>query len=64
MRLLFIRHAEPDYSIDSLTPIGFKEAELLAEKLKNEKIDYVYKNNQIIFKTKDLNIFDMYKINF
>ncbi|MBQ5801425.1 MAG: histidine phosphatase family protein [Clostridia bacterium] len=42
MRLLFIRHADPDYSIDSLTAKGFEEAELLAEKLKNEKIDYAY----------------------
>ncbi|MBQ1268927.1 MAG: histidine phosphatase family protein, partial [Clostridia bacterium] len=42
MRLLFIRHADPDYSIDSLTAKGFEEAELLAEKLKSEKIDYAY----------------------
>lgn len=30
MRLLFIRHAEPDYTIDSLTPKGEREAKLLA----------------------------------
>ena len=42
MRLLFIRHGDPDYSIDSLTPYGMKEAEALAEMLKNEKIDYMY----------------------
>lgn len=29
MKLIFIRHAEPDYSIDSLTKKGWKEAELL-----------------------------------
>lgn len=33
MKLLIIRHAEPDYSIDSLTEKGWKEAELLAERL-------------------------------
>ncbi|HIZ56613.1 MAG TPA: histidine phosphatase family protein [Firmicutes bacterium] len=36
MKLLFIRHAEPDYSIDSLTEKGFREAGLLADWL--EKI--------------------------
>lgn len=30
MRLIFVRHADPDYEHDSLTPQGFKEAELLA----------------------------------
>ena len=44
MRLLFIRHADPDYSIDSLTPQGFEEAELLAEKLKNECVS-LYEND-------------------
>lgn len=33
MRLLIVRHADPDYSIDSLTPTGWKEAALLAERL-------------------------------
>ena len=37
MEILIIRHAEPDYSIDSLTPKGWKEAELLSRKL--EKMD-------------------------
>ncbi|MCR5153228.1 MAG: histidine phosphatase family protein [Lachnospiraceae bacterium] len=32
MKLIFIRHAEPDYSIDSLTEKGWKEAELLAKR--------------------------------
>ncbi len=30
MRILLIRHAEPDYSIDSITPKGRVEAELLS----------------------------------
>jgi len=33
MKLLIIRHGDPDYSIDSLTPTGWKEAELLAERI-------------------------------
>ena len=33
MRILIIRHGDPDYSIDSLTPTGWKEAELLAERI-------------------------------
>ena len=34
MKLLIIRHGDPDYSIDSLTPTGWKEAELLSHRLK------------------------------
>ena len=33
MKLLLVRHAEPDYSIDSLTSKGWREAGLLAERL-------------------------------
>ncbi len=33
MRLLLIRHAEPDYSIDSITPKGRMEAELLSRRM-------------------------------
>ena len=33
MRLIFVRHAEPDYSVDSLTPKGFREAEALAARV-------------------------------
>ena len=33
MKLLFIRHADPDYDRDSLTPQGFKEAKALAQRL-------------------------------
>ena len=33
MKLIIIRHGEPDYSIDSLTKRGFREAELLSERL-------------------------------
>ncbi len=33
LRVILIRHAEPDYSVDSLTPKGRTEAELLSERL-------------------------------
>ena len=33
MKLIIIRHGEPDYAIDSLTPKGWREAELLAERI-------------------------------
>jgi len=33
MKILIVRHAEPDYSIDSLTPKGWREAELLSRRL-------------------------------
>ncbi|MBR5345367.1 MAG: histidine phosphatase family protein [Clostridia bacterium] len=37
MRLLLVRHAEPDYSVDSLTPRGWREAELLSRRLSRLK---------------------------
>lgn len=42
MRLLFIRHGEPDYSIDSLTEKGWREALLLSEKMAKEEVSAVY----------------------
>lgn len=33
MKLIIVRHAEPDYSIDSLTPVGWKEAEILSDRV-------------------------------
>ena len=42
MRLLFIRHGEPDYEKDSLTEKGFREAEHLADYLKDVRIDRCY----------------------
>lgn len=33
MRLLIIRHGDPDYAVDSLTEKGWREAELLAERI-------------------------------
>ena len=42
MNLIFIRHAEPDYTIDSLTEKGFREAQMLANRTKDWKVDEVY----------------------
>ena len=33
MKILIIRHAEPNYTIDSLTAKGFREADILADRL-------------------------------
>ena len=42
MKILIIRHAEPDYSVDSLTEKGFCEAELLSQFLMSLNISDVY----------------------
>ena len=42
MKIVFVRHAEPDYDNDTLTPQGFVEAEALAESYKNFEFDEVY----------------------
>lgn len=42
MKLLIVRHGDPDYSIDSLTPKGWKEAEYLSEKLTKLDIKAFY----------------------
>ena len=38
MRLLFIRHGDPDYENDDLTPAGKREAELLSERMVREDV--------------------------
>lgn len=42
MKLLIIRHADPDYSADSLTPVGWREAALLSERLERTEITKTY----------------------
>lgn len=42
MKLFIIRHGDPDYSIDSLTERGWREAELLRDRLMKENITKVY----------------------
>lgn len=41
MKLLLIRHADPDYSIDSLTAAGHAEAQALATRLRRMGIDRI-----------------------
>lgn len=33
MKLIIIRHGDPDYSIDSLTPTGWEEAQILSDRV-------------------------------
>ena len=42
MRLLFIRHAEPDYSTDTLTEKGRREAALLAQAAPSLQMDHCF----------------------
>ncbi len=42
MKILIIRHADPDYSIDSLTPQGRIEAELLSRRLSKMDFKAIY----------------------
>ena len=42
MRLIFIRHGDPDYEHDTVTEKGKREIELLADKLEKEEITAFY----------------------
>ena len=42
MKIIIIRHGDPDYELDSLTEKGFREANLLADKLEKEGITHIY----------------------
>lgn len=42
MRIIFIRHGDPDYKNDSLTKKGWREAELLSERVVKWKVDDFY----------------------
>lgn len=42
MKLIIIRHGDPDYSIDSLTPTGWKEAQLLADRVSKLDVTAFY----------------------
>ena len=39
MKILLVRHGEPDYDRDCLLPLGKKEAEAVAKRLKDREID-------------------------
>lgn len=42
MRIVFVRHGEPDYSKDSLTEKGWREAELLSKRISKWKVAQFY----------------------
>ena len=42
MRILLIRHGDPDYENDTVTEKGRREVALLADRLSHEKIDKIY----------------------
>ena len=42
MKLLLIRHGDPDYENDTLTPKGRREAQYLAERLQKTAMDEIY----------------------
>ena len=42
MKLMIIRHGDPNYEIDSLTPTGWKEAEALAVMMENIPVKEYY----------------------
>lgn len=55
MKLIFIRHAEPNYELDTLTEKGWKEAELLSKRTKNWNVDAIY--NSPLGRAKDTSSF-------
>ena len=42
MRIVFVRHGEPDYARDCLTETGHRQAALAAERLKDEGIEEIW----------------------
>ena len=42
MKILIIRHAEPDYENNTLTSKGFVEAKYLSERLEHSQITHIY----------------------
>lgn len=59
MKLIFIRHGDPDYVNDSLTEKGFTEAKLLAKRIENIKVDYIY--TSVLGRAKDTASFSLDK---
>ncbi len=45
MRILFIRHGDPNYTDDCLTPLGHVQAKAAAERVKNEGISRIYSSS-------------------
>ena len=46
MNIYFVRHGDPNYELDCLTEEGCKQAEKLAERVRNYKLDEVYYSPQ------------------
>ncbi len=42
MRIYIVRHADPDYTNDTLTPAGHEQAQILAQDLQTLKIQAIY----------------------
>lgn len=42
MRIIFVRHGEPNYEKDCLTPLGHVQARAAAERLREEGIETIY----------------------
>ena len=42
MRIIFVRHGDPDYGKDILTPLGHLQAEAAGERLANEKVAKIF----------------------
>lgn len=42
MRIVFVRHGDPDYENDTLTELGHRQAALAAERLKEEGIEEIW----------------------
>ena len=42
MRLIIIRHGDPDYSIDSLTEVGWEEARILSDRISKMNVKAFY----------------------
>ena len=54
MRIIFVRHGEPDYKNDCLTAEGHIQAEAVAKRLANEKIEGIYEALKQVEKFADL----------
>ena len=42
MKIIFVRHGDPNYELDTLTPVGVEQAQALAEYLKDMPMDGIY----------------------
>lgn len=46
MRIVLVRHGDPDYEKDCLTELGHRQAEIAAERLMEENIEWIYSSPQ------------------